>query len=336
MQLVPFTSDDAELNAVKAGSVDVGYVPLTNLSDITSIQSSGYNAFGYPDFGWTYADYNFKDTTNHFSSIIKQLYVRQAIAHLADQAGYIKAFLGGAGAQAYGPVPSIPTSPYTPSNATTDPYPFSPSAATSLLKSHGWTVTPGGTDTCAKPGTGSSQCGAGIPKGTKLAFPLVYGTSPASIAQEMQALASEAAKVGIQIHLTSSNFNYIVQNDNDPAAPKNDSKWAVSDFGGFTNSTYPTTFGVFNSTGSSNLGGYADPQADKLIQASISSSDPNAVKTEASYLTQQQPGLFLPNPGSGGNGSCVMVWKKTLSGQPDSFGVLTQFYLTPEYWYFTK
>jgi peptide/nickel transport system substrate-binding protein len=101
-------------------------------------------------------------------------------------------------------------------------------------------------------------------------------------------------------------------------------------FGGFTNSTYPTTFGVFNSDGSINLGGYADPQADKLIQASLTSLDPAAVTAEASYLTQQQPGLFQPNP------DIVWAWKKTISGVPESFMSLTQYQLQPEQWYFTK
>ncbi len=108
----------------------------------------------------------------------------------------------------------------------------------------------------------------------------------------------------------------------------------MEDFGGFTDSTYPTTFGVFNSTGSSNLGGYDDPKADALIQASISSSDPNAVKNEAAYLTQQQPGMFQPNPDSPNAG--VAVWTKKLSGPPASFEDLTQFQLTPELWFFTK
>jgi peptide/nickel transport system substrate-binding protein len=338
IKLEPFTSDVAELNAVKAHAVDVGYVPTTNLPEISSIESgaNGYHAFGYPTFGWTYVAYNFKDTTGDFNNIIGQLYIRQALAHLEDQAGYIKAFLANAGGQAYGPVPSIPATPFTPSNAMTNPYPFSLSDATNLLKSHGWTVTPGGTDTCAKAGTGAGECGSGIPAGTKLAWTLWYGTSPASIGQETQAWASEAAKAGIQITLRSSNFNYLVQNFNDPAAPKDDNKWAMEDFGGFTNSTYPTTFGVFNSAGSANLGGYSDPQADTLIKASISSSDPNAVKNEASYLTTNQPGLFQPNPDAGGNGSCVIVWSKSMSGNPDSFANLTQFLFTPEFWYFTK
>jgi peptide/nickel transport system substrate-binding protein len=117
---------------------------------------------------------------------------------------------------------------------------------------------------------------------------------------------------------------------NDPSSPKTINKWAMQKFGGFTNSTYATTFGVFNTTGSSNLGGYSDPQADKLIQASLTSPDPSAVTAEASYLTQQQPGLFQPNP------DLIQVWKKTLSGTPEAFMSLTQYQLQPEQWYFTK
>jgi peptide/nickel transport system substrate-binding protein len=333
LSIVPFTSEDAEVNAIKAGSVDEGYMPLNDFAQLGPLGKT-YNEFGYPDFGWTYADYNFKDTTGDFNNIIKQLYVRQAIAHLEDQNGYIKAFFNGAGGPGFGPVPQIPASPYTPANALTNPYPFSVADAVSLLKSHGWKVTPGGTDTCQSPGTGASQCGAGIPAGTPLAFPVVYGSSPAVIGEQLTDLASQAAKAGIKMSLTSSNFNFIVQNYDDPAAPQNDNKWAMEDFGGFTDSTYPTTFGVFNSTGSSNLGGYSDPKADSLIQASISSSDPNAVKAEAAYLTQQQPGLFQPNPDSPNAG--VAVWTKKLSGPPASFENLTQLYLTPEFWFFTK
>jgi peptide/nickel transport system substrate-binding protein len=334
LQSVPFTSDDAEVNALKSNSStapDVGYVPQTNFKDIPGIKTDGYNVFGYPDFGWNYVAYNFKDTTGDFNHLIGQLYIRQAIAHLEDEAGYIKAFYFGAGGQAFGPVPEIPKSPYTPADALKNPYPFSVSAASSLLKAHGWKVVPGGTDTCAKAGTAATECGAGIPAGTKLAFPLVYNTTPATTGEMMTNLASEAAKAGIQIHLSSNNFNYMVENFNDPAAPKNDDKWAAEDFGGFTDSTDPTTFGVFNSTGSSNLGGYDDPKADQLITASISSSDASAVKSEASYLTQQQPGLFEPNP------DLIQVWKKTLSSiSPIAFENLTQYGLTPEFWYFTK
>ena len=330
LSAVPFTSDTAEYNAVKSGNVDVGYVPLSNVPQIDSIKSAGYNVFGYPDFGWSYVAYNFKDTTADFSNIIKQLYIRQALAHLQDQQGIIHAFFNGAGGEAYGPVPTIPVSPFTPPNAKTAPYKFSVDNATQLLKAHGWTINAGGTDVCAHAGSGAAQCGAGIPAGTKLEFPLVYNTSPSIIGEQVTDLASQAKKAGITINLSSDNFNHMIANDNDPSSPKTINKWAAEDFGGFTDSTYPTTFGVFNSTASSNLGGYSDPHADELIQASVTGLNPNAVTAEASYLTAQQPGLFQANP------DLVQAWKKTLSGPPTSFESLTQYQLNPEMWYFTK
>ena len=168
-QVVPFTSDTAEYNALSDGSIDAGYVPLTNVPKLSSLTST-YNDFGYTDFGWNYVSYNFGDTTADFNNIIDKLYIRQALAHLEDETGYIHAFFNGAGGQAFGPVPVLPKSPFTPSTASTNPYPFSPSAAASLLKANGWTVVPNGTDTCSKPGTGTGECGAGIPAGTKLAW----------------------------------------------------------------------------------------------------------------------------------------------------------------------
>ncbi len=93
---------------------------------------------------------------------------------------------------------------------------------------------------------------------------------------------------------------------------------------------YPTTFTVFNSTGAFNVGGYHDRQADSLINASVTGADPDAVKSEAAYLTAQQPALFQPAADG------VFVWRKSLSGPPDSFASLTQYYLTPERWYFTR
>lgn len=330
LSAVPFTSDTAEYNAVKAGSIDVGYVPLANVPQISSIKSAGYNVFGYPDFGWSYVAYNFKDTTGDWNHIVGQLYIRQAIAHLQDESGIIHAFFNSAGGAAYGPLPAIPVSPFSPANAKTDPYPFSVDQAINLLKSHGWTVNAGGTDVCKSAGSGANQCGAGIPAGTKLAFNLIYNTSPSIIGEQVTDLASQAKKAGITINLSSDNFNHMVSTYNNPASPKAINKWAAEDFGGFTNSTYPTTFGVFNSTGSSNLGSYSDPKANQLINASLSSPNPSAVQQEASYLTTQQPGLFQANP------DLVEVWKKTLSGPPASFETLTQYNLNPEYWYFTK
>jgi peptide/nickel transport system substrate-binding protein len=332
LNAITYTSDTAEFNAVRAGNIDVGYLPLVDVKQVKTVEQNGYHVFGYPTFFFPYVTYNFIDTTGHFNKIIAQLYVRQALAHLEDEQGYIKAFFGGAGGQDYGPVPVVPKTPYTPADATKDPYPYSISAAIALLKSHGWTVHPGGTDVCAKAGSGPGECGAGIPAGTKLAFNLIYSSSPAVIGEMCTALTSAARQAGITISLQSSNFNYIVTNYDDPVPSGKpfDNKWATEDFGGFTDATYPTQLGVFTTGGPLNEGDYSNPTADKLINESVNSGNPTAVKSEASFLTENQPGLFQPNSDT------IVVWKTNLSGTPASFENETQSELTPEFWYFTK
>ena len=330
-QGVPFTSDAATFNAIKSKSIDMVRVPSADLGQLAQVSRLGYNYFGEPEFGMNFVNYNFDDKTNHFNSIVSQLYFRQAMAHLEDQQGWISAFMHGAGAPAYGPIPAYPKSPFLPSNASSNPFPFSVSAATDLLKSHGWTVNAGGTDVCQNAGSGASQCGAGIPAGTQLKFNLIYASDNTLITSEMTDLVSKAKQAGINITLQSSNFNYMISNYLDPYAPANESKWAMQDFGGESNSTYPTTFSLFNTGGSNQIGDYSNPTADKLINDSITSSDPNAVKAEASFLTTDQPTMFEPNT------DYIWAWKTTLSAQkPEAWASLTQYYANPEYWYFNS
>ena len=86
-QAVAFTSQAAEFNAIKSKSIDVGFVPAANIPQLPQVLRLGYNYFGEPDFGMNFLNYNFKDTTNHFNSIVSQLYFRQAMAHVEDQQG---------------------------------------------------------------------------------------------------------------------------------------------------------------------------------------------------------------------------------------------------------
>lgn len=327
---VAFTSNTAEFNQLRSGALTVGYVPFSDLPQTAALQRSGYHVFGYPDFGFNYITYNFKDTTGHWNSIINQLYIRQAIAHLQNEPGVIRGIFHGAAGQAYGPVPAIPASPYAPANAATNPYPYSLRAAGELLASHGWKVAPGGTTTCTSPGSGPTNCGAGIPAGTPLSWNLFYSNQPSVIGEQVTALASAAKDLGITITAVPKTFNFILTNYSVPSAPANNNKWAMEDFGGFTNSIYPTTNTIFNTTGSFNEGGYSNPVANMLIHNSVFGGNPSAVSKEAQFLTANQPGLFQPSP------DLIFAWKNNLSGAPDSFETLTQYFLTPEYWYFTK
>jgi peptide/nickel transport system substrate-binding protein len=327
---VPFTSNTAEWNAVKTGSVDFGYVPEEDVPQLSTVKGLGYDYYGLPDFGSWFVAYNFKDTTGHFSDVVNQLYFRQAMQHLEDQAGQIKAYYDGAGDPAYGPIPKYPSSPFLPSNAATNPYPFSVTAAMNELKANGWNVVANGTDTCAKPGTGTGECGAGIPAGTKLAFNLIYNTTSPT-PQQVEDLASDAKQAGIEISLSGSNFNSMIANENDAAAPSNETKWAMVDFGGETDSTYPTQFGFLNTGGSGQIGDYSDPQADALINASISGSNPAAVVNEASFFTTNVPVLWQPVY------DYIWVWKTGISAtEPQAIENLTQYDNTPQFWYTTK
>jgi peptide/nickel transport system substrate-binding protein len=330
LQAVPYTSDTSEFNAVLSKGVDIGYIPQTDVPQINRVKAAGYHVFGYPDWGFDYVNYNFADKSGDFNNIINQLYIRQALAHLEDEVGYVKAFFHGAGGLDYGPVPAVPTSPYSPANAVKNPYPFSITTAANLLKSHGWKVVPGGVSTCAKPGTGSSECGSGIPAGTKLTFNVLYVNDPAITGEMLTDWASDAKKVGIAVDLQSGTFNHVVDVADDPGSPKTINQWAMSDYGGFTDEPYPTTFGIFNTTGSDNGGFYNSAEANKLITASVSGGNPSAVKAEASYLTEQQPSLFQPNA------DAIIVWKDNVSGQPAAIQAMTQYYLNTELMYLTK
>jgi peptide/nickel transport system substrate-binding protein len=327
---VPFTSNAAEWNAVKTGSVDFGFVPQEDIPQLSSLKGLGYDYYGLPDFGNQMIAYNFKDKTGNFDAIVNQLYFRQAMQHLEDQAGQIKAFYNGAGDPAYGPIPAFPKSPFLPASASTNPYPFSVQSAMTLLKDNGWTVTANGTDTCAKPGTATGDCGAGVPAGAKLAFNLIYATTP-PIPQQVEDLASNAKAAGIEIALSGSNFNYMIQNYNDVASPANADKWAMEDFGGYTNSTYPTQNGVYNTGGSGQIGAYSNPTADSLINASVTGSNPNAVTAEASFFTTNLPVVWQPVL------DYTWAWKSNISASdPAAIENLTQYTATPEFWYLNK
>lgn len=329
-----YTGFTSELNAVKSGSLDVAVgIDPSQLAEAGSLKSQGIDIFGGPGWGWFGGIINFKDTTDHFDKVIAQGYVRGAIDHLIDQPGIIKGVYKGAAVTAYGPVPSAPSSPYAPADATTPPYAYSPSTAVSQLKAHGWKVVPNGQTTCQKAGTAADECGAGIPAGTPLKF--VWANQPQSASTtgvlESEALASIAKQAaGINIELQTKTFNFLTSNYNDqnPAASKYTNDWGVNNYGGLYMDYYPTMDGVFNPGGGFNLGDYNDSTANGLIHASKFGGDPSAVKNEASYLTKSLPVFFFP-----AQDYLLAVNTKKVGGPPDGWTVMTQQQWYPQYWY---
>jgi peptide/nickel transport system substrate-binding protein len=74
-----------------------------------------------------------------------------------DQPAIHEGIFKSAAVLAYGPVPSVPPTPFTPPDAVNTPFPYNPANAVALLKSHGWNVVPNGQTTCAKAGTGAKR-----------------------------------------------------------------------------------------------------------------------------------------------------------------------------------
>lgn len=332
LNALAFTSGTAEFNQLTSGQLTAGTVDPSNLSQVPALKAAGYNVYGLPNYGFNFIMLNFKDKTDNVNKILGQLYIRQALDHLIDQPAYIasKGIYNGAAAPNYSSVPNLPGSPYTTSNDTSAPYPYSVSSATKLLTSHGWKVVPNGSTTCENPGTGPANCGDGIPKGQVIKFNLFYGDQTPVNAVQCTAFASEAKKIGITVTTEPKTFSYLIQHFNDPAAPADVDDWAMEQWGGFSITPYPTANSVFNTTGNENVGGYSSTQADSLINDSVYSSDPGAVKAEGEFLSKDLPVLWLPSQDR------IWAWKNTLSGPQDSFASLTQNTFTPEYWYFTK
>ena len=337
VQVNTYTGQTSELNAMKGGSLDVAeLVDAADIPQIPTLKRSGISIFGGPSWGWFGGILNFKNTTNHFDKVIAQTYVRAALESLFDQPAIIKSIYHGAAVPAYGPTPSAPESPYAPASATTPPYPYSPSHAVSLLKSHGWKVVPGGQTTCAKPGSAANECGAGIPAGTPLK--IVWANQPQSAAPAAvlasEAFASEAqAAAGVNIQLQTKTFNFLTSNYNDanPAAAKYTNDWGVNNYGGLFTNFYPTSSGVWNEGAGFNTGGYSDPTANKLIDASVHSASSGAVKTEADYFAKQLPVLFGPDQD---NLSAVNI--KQVGGQQNGWLAMSQQSYYPNFWYRIK
>jgi len=329
-----YTGFTAELNALKAGGLDimVGLDP-SQLAEASALKAQGIDVLGAPEWGWFGAIINFKDKANDFDKVISQLYVRQAIDYLIDEPTIIKGVYKGAAVPAYTEVPTSPPSPYAPALAGTAPFPYSPAKAVAILKAHGWKVVPGGTTTCVKPGAGASECGAGIPARTPISF--VWANQPEGVssvgALEAEVVSSEAkAAAGIDITLQTKAFNFLTSdyNDNNPAAVKYTNDWGVNNYGGLFTDYYPTAAGTWNPGGGFNLGSFDDPEANTLINASVHSGSSTAIKTEAAYFETHSPVLFMPD-----QDYLIAVNTKKVAGPADGWLAMTQQQWFPQYWY---
>jgi peptide/nickel transport system substrate-binding protein len=324
---VPFTTDTAEFNSLRSGSLDYGYIPPQDASQAPVLKSQGLNAAPWVGWSINYFPINFNNPT--VGPIFKQLYFRQAMQEMVNQPVDIKKALYGYGYSTYGPVPIEPKSDFASPQATVNPYPFSPTKSAKLLKSHGWDVKPGGVSTCSSPGTGATDCGAGITKGEKLVFNLQYASGLTYTSVEMQQFKSSLALDGIQLNLTTAPFDTIITNAA-PCKVGTGCSWQMENWGGgwtFGPNFEPTGEVLFQSEGGFNEGNYSNATNDANINATHTVSGLTTFYKYENYLADQIPVIWQAEQDY--QISAITNKLKGVSQSPE-------LNFTPEYWTLSK
>ena len=296
---LPFTSDTSEYSVLQSGNgaVDVGYIPLQD----APAKGSGSNPLSdYTLSPWNWFAINFVEANYNnptMGPVFRQLYFRQAVQQLIDQPGYIQAATKGWGYPTYGPVPTQPPSDFVAPSEKTNPYPYNPSSAVATLRAHGWSVVANGVSTCVRPGTGSSDCGVGIPQGRKLAFSLVYPSGEEYLQSMFAFMRSALAGAGIAVTESTEPLGSLF-GDTVPCKPTaSQCAWQAHDVGGWAYTpplVYPTGE-VYMQTGAAyNLNSLSNPTIDSAVIAAYSDAGLGALYHEENVVGKQLPEMYLP------------------------------------------
>jgi peptide/nickel transport system substrate-binding protein len=302
-----FTTANAEETALRSGSVTLGYVDPTVLTSNApapgevganwSAVSSKYNlATGYT-WAFNYAPFNFspKDPKH---AIVEQLYIRQALQEAVDQTSIINKVDKGYGVPIDSPLP-----PETPQSVSglpkalepvTNPYPFNLAKAKALLTTHGWKLE-NGVDTCVAPGTGSSDCGAGIAQGATLNLSIVWASGTPALDDTFNAEVADWDAIGFKFSHSETTFNDVI------ADCESGTKFEICSWGGgwsYAPDYYPSGETLFAPGGGFNVGLYANAAETAAIKSTTFGTAP--LKQYAELTAQQLPVLFQPQADSTG------------------------------------
>ena len=333
---LPFTTESAEYNVLQGGGnqIDVGYLPTTDAPTTSNPSEAGTNPVnGYtlaPLYLWSinYFPINQQSTTAN-GPVDKQLYFRQALQYLVNQAGVISGPLHGYGYPTVGPVGTFPATDYlSPKGKEGDPFPYSVDKAKSLLTEHGWKINPNGESTCEDP----SKCGDGVKQGQGLQFNLPYATGTGWIEGMVTQLQSNASLVGIKLNVEPKPFNQVTAIGAGNCVVAHIScAWDMVLWGGgwtFVPDYYPSGETLFMSGSGANSSGFSDAQNDSLINESITANSLDPLYQWQDYLSTKLPMNWLPN----GVYELTEIASNLQGVTPQS----TTANLNPETWYFTK
>jgi len=342
-QEVPFTTDSAEYDVLRSPSsstkIDVGYLPDQDApskpanASVGSNPLSGYTLDPLYPWGIDYSAMNFQSSNGDHGAIFKQLYFRQALQYMMNQKAIISGPLRGYGALTVGPVAATPATKWLSSTGRAgDPYPYNPTKAKQLLTSNGWKVTPGGTSTCAKPGTAADECGAGVTAGSGLNFSFLYLSGTAWVQSEMTQLQSNSSSIGIKLNLVPKTLGDILSEvGGNCVVVKAPCNWDMANWGfgwSFSPDYLPTGDQLFECGAVANSGGFCDKTNDSLIGQTLTNDSLSLFYQWQNYLAPKLPVIYQPNAAY-----TLTEVSNSLKGYFPQSPTLS---LTPEDWYFVK
>jgi peptide/nickel transport system substrate-binding protein len=340
-QEVPFTTDSSEYDVLQSPNpstrIDFGYLPDQNAPPkpanaavgTNPLASKGYTLAPLYPWGIDYYALNYQSSISDHGAIFKQLYFREALAYLMNQAAIIAGPLRGYGAATVGPVAATPATKWLSATGMQgDPFPYNPGKAKSLLASHGWSVAPGGLTTCTDP----AKCGPGITKGTALSFNFQYLSGTAWVQSEMISLQSNAAALGIKLALSPKPLSQVLAvAGGNCEVIKGPCNWDMANWGfgwSFSPDYLPTGDQLFLCGAVANSGGYCDPANDSLIDQTLTNPNLQLFYKWQDYLAPQLPVEYQPNAAY-----TLSEVANNLKGALPQSPTLS---ITPEEWYFVK
>jgi len=296
-----FTTANAEETALRSGSITLGYVDPTELTANApgplevgpnwSAVSSNYNLATGSTWAFNYAPFNFSPKDPK-AALVSQLYIRQALQEAVDQTAILQKVDKGYGVPIDSPLP-----PNTPESVSglpkalepvPNPYPFNLTSAKKLLTSHGWKLS-GGVDVCDSPGTGATDCGKGIAKGTPLELSIVWASGTPSLDDTFNAEVADWDSIGFKFAHSEETFNDVI---GDCEAG---TKFQICSWGGgwsYAPDYYPSGETLFAPGGGFNVGAYSNATETADIKATTFGTA--SLKAYAEFTAKQLPVLFQP------------------------------------------
>lgn len=292
--------EDLATNAIQQGGVDPTALPAgaskpggigPNLSSL----SKNFNLVTGQSWSFNYEALIFGNNTSGSSTAntkvrnaeMSQLYIRQALQDGIDQKGIIASVDKNYAIPTCSPIPSdVPSSIAKPIKCA---YSYSTKKGLGLLTSHGWKLV-SGVATCETAGMGSSDCGAGIPKGSVIQFKFSYLSAAAapSTADTAQAQIDAWKTEGIQIQADPVGFNTAISS----CATVDICSWGAGWI--YAPDYYPTGESLFVPGAGFNVGSYSNATMTTLVKGTDFGS--TTLDEFGKFAAQNLPVLYVPNP----------------------------------------